>query len=255
MTNLKQLAEILDTAAAIAKGTAQLSDSETLSVDEAYRIQSLSVARRISRGERRIGMKLGFTSRAKMIQMGVDDLIWGRLTDHMLIEDGGTISMSSYVHPRAEPEIAFLLSKRLGANPSIPEALAAVEAVAPAMEIIDSRYENFRFDLCDVVADNTSASGLVLGPWVGPPPDISNLGTILTVDGVPREIGSTAAILGHPARALVAGARLSAAAGEPLEAGWIIMAGAATAAVALEAGNHVRTEIEGLGSVALKVES
>lgn len=255
MTNLKQLAEILDTAAASAKGTAQLSATETLSVDEAYRIQSLSVARRISRGEKRIGMKLGFTSRAKMIQMGVDDLIWGRLTDHMLIEDGGTISMASYVHPRAEPEIAFLLSKRLGANPSIPEALAAVEAVAPAMEIIDSRYENFRFDLCDVVADNTSASGLVLGPWVGPPPDISNLGTILAVDGVPREVGSTAAILGHPARALVAGARLSAAAGEPLEAGWIIMAGAATAAVALEAGNYVRTEVEGLGSVALKVES
>ncbi len=255
MTNLEQLAERLDSAAANAKGTAQLSDSEKLSVDEAYRIQSLSVARRISRGEKRIGMKLGFTSRAKMIQMGVDDLIWGRLTDRMLIEDGGTISMSSYVHPRAEPEIAFLLSKPLGANPSVPEALAAVEAVAPAMEIIDSRYKDFRFDLCDVVADNTSASGLVLGPWVGPPPDISNLGTILAVNGHPREIGSTAAILGHPARALVAGARLSAASGEPLEAGWIVMAGAATAAVALEAGNYVRTEIEWLGSVALKVES
>ncbi len=255
MTNLEQLAERLDTAAANAKGTAQLSGTEKLSVDEAYRIQGLSIARRLNRGEKRIGMKRGFTSRAKMIQMGVDDMIWGRLTDRMLIEDGGTISMSSYVHPRAEPEIAFLLSKPLGANPSVPEALAAVAAVAPAMEIIDSRYENFRFDLCDVVADNTSASGLVLGPWVGPPPDISNLGTILAVNGLPREIGSTAAILGHPARALVAGARLSAAAGEPLEAGWIIMAGAATAAVALEVGNYVRTEIEGLGSVALKVES
>ena len=255
MTNPKQLAERLDAAAANATATAQLSNTESLSVDEAYRIQSLSVARRLSRGEKRIGMKLGFTSRAKMVQMGVDELIWGRLTDHMLIEDGGTISMSSYVHPRAEPEVAFLLSKRLGANPSLPEALAAVEAVAPAMEIIDSRYENFRFDLCDVVADNTSASWLVLGPWVGSLPDISNLGAILSIDGIPREIGSTAAILGHPARALVAGARLSAAAGEPLEAGWIIMAGAATAAVALEAGAYVRTEIEGLGSVALKVES
>ena len=255
MTNLKQLAERLDRAAANAKATSQLSDTEKLSVEEAYRVQGLSIARRISRGEKRIGMKLGFTSRAKMIQMGVDDLVWGRLTDQMLIEDGGAISMSSYVHPRAEPEIAFLLSKPLGGNPSVPEALAAVAAVAPAMEIIDSRYENFRFDLCDVVADNTSASGLVLGPWVGPPPDISNLGTVLEVNGIPREIGSTAAILGHPARALVTGARLSAAAGEPLEAGWIIMAGAATAAVALERGNYVRTEIEGLGSVALKVES
>ena len=123
MTHLEQLAERLDSAAANAKGTAQLSGTEKLSVEEAYRIQSLSVARRISRGEKRIGMKLGFTSRAKMIQMGVDDMIWGRLTDRMLIEDGGTISMSSYVHPRAEPRDRLPVVEAVGRQPKRPRGV------------------------------------------------------------------------------------------------------------------------------------
>ncbi len=83
-------------------------------------------------------MKMGFTSRAKMIQMGIDDMIWGRLTDGMVVEDGGPISLKDYVHPRIEPEIAFLLKRPLKWPCTAAEALAAVDGVAPAMEIIDS---------------------------------------------------------------------------------------------------------------------
>jgi 2-oxo-3-hexenedioate decarboxylase len=132
--------------------------------------------------------------------MGIDEMIWGRLTDAMLIEDGGSIVFERYVHPRVEPEVAFLLHTPLAASVTPPAALAAVAAVAPALEIIDSRYRDFRFSLTDVVADNSSSSSFVIGPWASPTTDISNLGMILSIDGVARQIGSSAAILGHPIR-------------------------------------------------------
>ncbi len=216
MPDIARLARTLDDAAANAKATRQLSDKETLTESEGYDVQAASIGRRIARGEKRVGVKMGFTSRAKMIQMGIDDMIWGRLTDRMVIEDGGTISMADYVHPRVEPEIAFLLDRPLAGTVTGAEALAAVEAVAPAMEIIDSRYRNFKFSLADVVADNCSSSGFVVGPWQDADADLTNLGMILEFGGRPRQIGSSAAILGNPVRALVAAARLSAAAGEPL---------------------------------------
>ncbi len=161
---------------------------------------------------------MGFTSRAKMIQMGVDDMIWGRLSNGMLVEDGGEIDLSRYVHPRAEPEVAFLLGAPLEGDVSAAEAMLAVEAIAPAIEIIDSRYKAFKFSWADVVADNCSSSGYVLGAWQNLDADLSNLGMILEVNGRPAQIGSSAAILGHPARSLAAAARLSSEAGEPLQA-------------------------------------
>ena len=75
---------------------------------------------------------MGFTSRAKMIQMGLSDLVWGRLSDQMLIEDGTEISLKTYVHPRVEPELAFLLKKPLEGTVTAAEAMAAVDAVASA---------------------------------------------------------------------------------------------------------------------------
>ena len=87
MTQNATLAEQLDEAANTAAAIPQLSASVSVSVDDAYEIQKLSIDRRIERAEKLVGLKLGFTSRAKMIQMGVDDMIWGRLTDRMMIED------------------------------------------------------------------------------------------------------------------------------------------------------------------------
>ena len=92
-----------------------------------------------------------------------------------------------------------------------------------------------------MVADNASSSGFVLGPWNEPGPDLSNRGMIMEFDGRPVQIGSTAAILGDPLRSLVAAARMVGRAGFRLEAGWVVMAGAATAAQPLAAGVHVAT--------------
>jgi len=180
-----------------------LSEKSKYSLDEAYDIQSASIQRRLNRGEKRNGMKMGFTSRAKMIQMGLNDMIWGRLTDGMMVEDGDTISLKNYVHPRVEPEIAFLLKRPLPYPCTAAEAIAAVDGVAPAMEIIDSRYKNFKFSLEDVVADNASSSSFVVGPGHKPDTELENRGMVMEFNGRPVQIGSSAAMLGQPVRSLV----------------------------------------------------
>lgn len=247
LIDLGAIATRLDNAARTAAATPQL--TEPLSLEDAYIVQKMSLGLRYQRGEKRVGIKMGFTSRAKMVQMGVHDMIWGRLTDAMRVEENGEVSRAKYVHARVEPEIAFLLNRPLPRNVSLMEARAAVEALAPAIEIIDSRYENFKFSLTDVVADNSSSSGFVIGDWASPDTDVSNLGMVMTVDGQPAEIGSTAAILGNPWRSLVAAVRVAADAGEPLQAGDIVLAGGATAAVALAGKRHVRLDTQGLGRV------
>jgi len=213
------------------------------------------MSRRIARGGQRIVVKMGFASRAKMVQMGLSDVIWGRLTSDMLIEEGGSVSRSRFVQPRAEPEIAFVLRKSLDGNVTGPEALAAVEAIAPAIEIIDSRYRDFKFSLPEVIADNASSSGILIGAWHSPRTDFSNLGLTLSIAGRVVHAGSTAALLGHPLRSLVAAARVSAAAGEPLQAGWIVMAGGATPAEWIKPGQYVSIEMERLGRAGFHVQA
>ncbi|MBK17388.1 MAG: 4-oxalocrotonate decarboxylase [Rhodospirillaceae bacterium] len=255
MANINAMAKIVDDAARAGKAIPQLSAKHDYTLEEAYAVQSAAFRRRLARGEKQAGMKMGFTSRAKMVQMGLEDLVWGRLSDEMLVEDGDEITFDKYVHPRAEPELAFLLKKPLEGPVTAAEALAAVEAIAPAIEIIDSRYKNFKFSLEDVVADNSSSSGFVLGAWNKPDIDISNLGMLLEVNGRPVQIGSSAAILGHPVRSLAHAARLATQAGESLEAGWVVMAGGATAAHALSPGDYVRNMVEELGFVGFSVSS
>ena len=253
MSDIATLAAHVDEAARTATAIPQLSESSSLSLAEAYDIQTASIARRLKRGEKRVGLKMGFTSKAKMVQMGVHDMIWGRLTDGMMVEDGGEIAIGHYVHPRVEPEIAFLMKAPLSGLVSPAQAMAAVGAVAPALEIIDSRYKDFKFSLTDVVADNSSSSGFVVGPWSRPDQELANLGMVMTFDGRPVQIGSSSAILGHPARSLAAASRMAAASGERLEAGWIVMAGGATAAEALRPGVYVQLEVQNLGTVSFSV--
>jgi 2-oxo-3-hexenedioate decarboxylase len=209
----------------------------------------------MARGEKRIGMKMGLTSRAKMLQVKVNEAIAGRLTDAMLLEEGAELSLKSFIHPRAEPEIAFLIGKPLAGPVSLAEAASALDGIAPALEIIDSRYRDFTFTLPDVVADNSSAAGLVLGPWCDPRQDIANLGILLEIDGRAVEIGSSAAILGQPLRSLAMAARIAGQWGEGLKPGDVVLAGGATAARPLQAGASVRVSVQNLGQAAFQVRA
>src|SRR5690606_16572612 len=122
MKSIAEYAELLDEAARLGNEVPQFDTENKLSLEDAYSIQKASIDRRLSRGQRRVGVKMGFTSRAKMIQMGLSDVIWGRLTDAMQVEEGGGIELKGYVHPRAEPELAFLLKRPLAGDVTGPEA-------------------------------------------------------------------------------------------------------------------------------------
>lgn len=248
MIDLAALATRIDDAARHAEPVAQLTTNAEFSLAHAYEIQQMSIERRIRRGERMIGVKLGFTSRAKMLQMGVDNLIWGRLTDAMLEEDGGRVALDRFIHPRVEPEVCFLTSREIDRPLTLLEASRYLEAVAPAMEIIDSRYRDFKFTLEDVVADNCSSAGLVIGPWTRHFDDLGNAGVVMRFDGRIVQAGTTAAILGDPLRSIVQASRLMSESSLILPAGSLIMAGAATAAHALPPDVHVHCLVNGLGS-------
>jgi 2-oxo-3-hexenedioate decarboxylase len=151
-----------------------------------------------------------------------------------------------FIHPRIEPEIAFRLGRDVAGN----NIADCVDAVAPALEIIDSRYRDFRFSLPDVIADNTSAAAFVVGEWQ-PMRDVADLPVRMLVDGQEVETGSTAAILGHPLYALEQLVELAAKYGIGLRSNDIILAGAATAAVPF--GEHrVAAEVRGLGTASVR---
>ncbi|MEO6886541.1 MAG: fumarylacetoacetate hydrolase family protein [Jatrophihabitantaceae bacterium] len=220
----------------------------------AYELQHDVLSRRFARGERLIGTKLGFTSKAKMAQMGVAEIIVGQLTDAMQVVADGAVDLARFIHPRIEPEVAFRLSDDVDVDDPEVDILRCVDAVAPALEIIDSRYRDFRFSLPDVVADNTSAAAFVVGEWQDVPRTVDELpvwDVELVVDGSVVEIGSSADILGHPAYALRALVPMARKYGFALSAGQIVLAGAATAAAPF-GPSTVQARIAGLGTVTVR---
>ncbi|MFT4393485.1 2-keto-4-pentenoate hydratase [Gordonia lacunae] len=229
-----------------------LADDVEIHIDDAYRIQEALVSRYLDRGHAIAGVKLGFTSKAKMAQMGVSDVIVGRLVDAMRVDDGDRLELQRFIHPKIEPEIAYRLSRDIDLDDTTADIESCVDAVAPAMEIIDSRYRDFRFTYTDVVADNTSAAAYVIGPWQSLR-TVGDLSVRLEAGGQAVE-GSTAAILDDPVNALHALLDVSRRRRIPLRAGHVILAGAATAAIPLTAG-VARCEIEGLGSVTVEAVS
>lgn len=241
------LAQELDGAYRNASAIAQISSRYEFGIDEAYRIQRAVVQQRVNRGEKIVGVKMGFTSKPKMVQMGVSDQIIGRLTDAMLVDNGVALSLERFIHPRCEPEVAFLLKKTLAGDETLAEVRDAVGAIAPAIEIIDSRFEQFRFSLVDVIADNASSAVFVLGAWIEPAADLAGLAVELFVDGEVRQRGSSSDILDNPLHALASAARLAALQGSPLRAGDIVLAGAATQAERVLPGAAIRVRIAGLG--------
>ncbi|MFD4350159.1 2-keto-4-pentenoate hydratase [Streptomyces coelicoflavus] len=249
-STVEALAERLDTAQTTRTDTPSLADTHAFDIAEAYAVQAALVARREARGERVTGVKLGFTSKAKMAQMGVSDVIVGRLTDAMRVANGSDLDLGRFIHPKVEPEVAYRISRDVDLDDPTTDIESCVDALAPALEVIDSRYRDFRFTYEDVVADNTSASAYVIGSW-RPLESVPNRAVRL-VSGGTETVGSTAAILGDPVRALHALLDMCRRRSIPLRAGQVVLAGAATAAVPLTAG-VTTCEVAGLGTVEVRV--
>jgi 2-oxo-3-hexenedioate decarboxylase len=230
----------------------QFSEREPgLDVAAAYEVQRLGFEARLAGGDRQLGFKLGLTSRAKQEAMGVAEPLWGRLSAGMLHEEDARFDVGAFIHPRVESEIAFLLGRDVdGSTASVPSVLAATEGIFPALEILDSRYEDFRFTLADVVADNASASRIVLGGRMLPPAalDCRLEGMVLWAGGEVAHTAAGAAVSGHPAAAVAWLARVAGG----IPAGSIVLSGGLTAPVPLAPGLVVSADYTNLGSVTLR---
>ncbi|MCW2648388.1 MAG: amnF, partial [Pseudonocardiales bacterium] len=198
--------------------------------------------------------KLGLTSVAKQRQMNVDDPLYGWLTGDMALDVGQVLRCENYIQPRCEPEVAFLLRTDLtGAHVTATQVLAATEAVFPAIDVLDSRYAGYAFTLPDVVADNASAAGFVLGGQATDPTgiDLRLTGVVLEKNGELVATAAGAAVLGHPAASVAWLVRALAARGRGLEAGQVVLSGALTEAVAVAAGDVVVARFDRLGTLEL----
>jgi 2-oxo-3-hexenedioate decarboxylase len=225
-----------------------------LDLGTAYRVQDAVLDRKVRTGETVVGVKLGLTSRAKQRRMGVDAPLTGWLTDAMTLRPGRPVPVGELIHPRAEPEIAFLMGARLsGPGVTAEQAMGAVESVHAGFEVIDSRYRDFSFDLPDVVADNASASRFVISARAVPPAglDLAAETCRLDVDGRTVDTATGAAVLGHPANARALAANGLAERGAAIEPGWIVLTGALTDAVALLPGRTVSAEFDSLGALSI----
>ena len=250
------LAEHLETCELQAFDTPKITDEHPgMDWDDAYAIQDEILHRKLSRGARLIGLKAGLTSHAKMKQMGVDTPVFGFLVDSFSVPEGAEVKVKELIHPKVEPEIAFVLKRALkGPGCHIGAVLAATEFVLPGIEVIDSRYRDFKFDLKSVVADNTSAARFVVGGRAMRPEDVDmrTLGVVMEKNGDIVSIGAGAAVLGHPAAAVAALANHLGKRGQEIPAGAVILSGGVTEAVSVEPGDHVSLRIQHLGSVSLR---
>lgn len=255
-STIERLADHLETCELKARDTLKITDEyPDMDWDDAYAIQDEIKRRKIARGARIVGLKAGLTSHAKMKQMGVETPVFGFLADYFVVPEGGEAKMSELIHPKVEPEIAFVTKAPLkGPGCHIGAVLAATDFVMPAIEVIDSRYRDFKFDLKSVVADNCSSSRFVVGGRMAPVDnlDLRTLGVVLEKNGQVVSLGAGAAVLGHPAAAIAMLANLLGERGEEIPAGTLILSGGITEAVAVAAGDNVTLRIQELGSVNMR---
>ncbi len=218
----------------------------------AYEVQDLFVGGLVEEGQRVVGAKLGLTSRAKQEVMAVANPLYGKVTDAMILEYGAAVDVGNLLQPRVEPEIAFLLGRDLEGPATVSQVLAATEVVFCGMDVLDSRYEGYRFKLADVVADNCSSGRFLIGPRALRPSeagDLRLLGCVLRDHGQVVATAAGAASMGHPAAAVAWLADRMAERGEAIPAGSLIFSGGLTVPIAITTGSFVSAEFDGLGAV------
>lgn len=255
---INEIAETLHSARLNASSLKQFSaELDTFPRTDAYSIQEKGIQMRLLEGEKIKGLKMGLTSEGKRKQMNLDAPLYGVLTDKMQIKDGEVFKLEGAIHPKIEPEIAFLLKRDLRGKVSREEVLDATEAICPALEILDSRYEGFKyFSMEDVIADNSSSSHFILGEWERDfkGMDLTNLTMIMKVNGQVVQEGNSSAISGDPVLSVIQLSELLEERDQFIPAGYFVLAGAATAAVNLGPDMKVKLSVEGFSDMSVKIE-
>lgn len=224
-----------------------------MNLADAYAVQQVNLARRLDAGRVLVGHKIGLTSAPMQTLLGVDEPDFGYILDDMVLADGGAVPRNRFCAPRVEPEVAFLLRDPLRGSGVTPDDVrAATEAVAVALEIVDSRIADWKLTLRDTVADNASSGAVVLGPWVPVDGiDLRSARASLQLNGTEVDSGVGSAVLGDPAAAVAWLANALAPFGTDILPGQFIMSGSFTTAAFVQSGDSASTTIGGLGTVSL----
>lgn len=231
-----------------------------MTLDDAYAVQAALIARRRAAGRRGIGWKIGLTSRAMQDALKIDTPDSGVLMDDMLFADGAEVPAGRFIQPRIEAEIAFVMRADLsGAEVNRAGVLAATEAVAPSLEILDTRI--LRADpstgkariITDTISDNAANAGIVLGAHRHDPAafDLRRVGAIVKRDGIVEETGLGAGVLDDPVTGIVWLVRRLAAYGMGLSAGDIVLSGSFVRPIEAPPGSRFEADFGDFGSVAV----
>lgn len=254
--DVRHLTDRIEAAQLNAKAITKLTDDfPSMTVMDGYAVQLELRRRWLAQGRRQVGWKAGLTSKAKMLQMGVFLPGIGFLMADMARPESSAVRTDDMVHPRVECEVAFVTKTRLaGANCSREEVLAATDFVVPALEIIDSRFAGFKFDLPSVIADNSSSARYVTGGRAryAQDLDLSTLGVVMEKNGEATTLAASSAVMGHPADAVALLVKVLDELGEDLPAGSFVMSGGITEAVPVKAGDHILARYQELGSVSIR---
>jgi 2-oxo-hept-3-ene-1,7-dioate hydratase len=224
-------------------------------IEDSYAIADLVTQEKIKGGARKIGNKIGLTSKAMQQSSQIDEPDYGTLLDTMLVENGAKIPHENYCVPRVELELTFVLGKDLkGPGIGLTDVLRATEYVVPSIEIIDARVQNPR-KICDTVADNGAAAGLVMGGRVVRPfdVDLSWVGGAMYRNSEIEETGLALGVLGHPAMGIAWLANKIGRFGDKLEAGQVFLAGSFIRPVWANKGDTLHADFGPLGSVTVQL--
>ena len=227
-------------------------------LDAAYAVQRGLVDARLAAGDQVVGRKIGATSKAVQNQLGVDQPDFGYLVDAMDVSSQAPISMRTLVQPRVEAEVAFRLAKDIAPETERDITLELVrDAVAsafPALEIVDSRIENWDITFTDTVADNASSGLFVIGSDARSLTELEPRDVVmeLRINDEVRSSGTGAACLGDPLEALRWLAVQAWRFGDPLRAGHLILSGALGPFVPFAAGDRVEASISGFDTLSVE---
>ena len=226
-----------------------------LTVAEAYQIQDQLTQLKLQDGHEIFAPKLGLTSPAKMKQMNVDDPIYGYVFNYMVVENEGSFSVKDYIHARVEPEISLVMKNELkGPGITIEDVKENIDYVVSSLEILDSRYIDYKFTHSDVIADNTSARGAVYSETRVhlDEVDLINEKAQLKINGEVKAEGTGAAVLGNPLETIVFLANELGAKGQAVPAGVPIMTGGMTSAIAIKADDLIEVDYSTLGKISVQ---
>lgn len=250
---IEALADALDQAERTRSPIGPLTAAEPdLTPNDAYQVQLAWMRRRIGRGARVVGKKIGLTSHAMQAMLGVFEPDYGHVLDTMMIAPGDPVPVGELLQPKVEGELAFILDRDVPTPATPLDVLLATRLVVPSLEIVDSRVADWKIKLPDTVADNASSGRVVLADRGLRPEqlDLALVGMIFERNGEMLSSGAGAAVLGNPAAAVAWLANKLAEFDIPLKAGEVILSGAITAAVPVQAGDIFTARFGcGLGSV------